>query len=128
MAESAHWGSRTAFPVVSLSLFATQAALGIAVYHENWWLAVPLVALCCHLMHGVLIGFHEASHFKLRHSRVLNEIDGHLIAIFSLMSFTLYRAAHQTHHAHLGTERDEELWPFVMTDQPRWLRVTAASF
>lgn len=124
--KSAHWIGRTAFPVVSLSMFATQAALGFAVYRQLWWLAAPLVALCCHLMHGVLIGFHEASHFKLRRSRLLNEIDGHLIAIFSLMSFTLYRAAHQTHHAHFATERDEELWPFVMTEQPRWLRVTAA--
>jgi fatty acid desaturase len=42
------------------------------------------------------------------------------------MSFTLYRAAHQTHHAHLGTERDEELWPFVHPGIPRWARVLAA--
>jgi fatty acid desaturase len=42
------------------------------------------------------------------------------------MSFSLYRAAHQTHHAYLATERDEELWPFVIPGTPRWKRVLAA--
>lgn len=121
-----HWVSRAAFPVVSLSFFATQALLGIAVSCDNYWVAVPLALLSCHLMHGILIGFHEASHGILRKSRTLNNIDGIIIGIFSLMSFTLYRAAHQTHHSHLGTERDEELWPFVVPTMPRWARVLAA--
>jgi len=42
------------------------------------------------------------------------------------MSFSLYRAAHQSHHAHLATERDEELWPFVVPSMPRWRRILAA--
>ena len=50
------------------------------------------------------------------------------------MSFSLYRATHQTHHAHLTTERDEEFWPFVKPHSPRWsgsrgvLELTAVSF
>ncbi len=78
-------------------------------------------------MHGQLIGFHEASHGLLRKSRRLNDIDGFLIGTFSFMSFTLYRAAHQTHHMHLASERDEELWPFVDPQTPRWARVLAAA-
>ena len=35
------------------------------------------------------------------------------MAAFGGMSFSLYRVVHQSHHAHLATERDEELWPFV---------------
>ena len=62
----------------------------------------------------------------LRKNRRLNEIDGVIIGIFSLMSFSLYRAAHQLHHAYLATERDEELWPFVLPGMPRWARVLAA--
>jgi fatty acid desaturase len=42
------------------------------------------------------------------------------------MGFSLYRAAHHSHHSYLGTERDEELWPFVKTDKPRWFRRLAA--
>ena len=77
-------------------------------------------------MHGMLIGFHEASHGLLRKTRRLNEIDGIIIGIFSLMSFSLYRAAHQLHHAYLATERDVELWPFVIPGTPRWARVLSA--
>jgi fatty acid desaturase len=77
-------------------------------------------------MHGMLIGFHEASHGLLRKNRRLNEIDGIIIGVFSLMSFSLYRAAHQLHHAYLATERDIELWPFVIPGMPRWVRVLAA--
>lgn len=125
---SVHWVSRAAFPMVLTAFYLCQVALGIAVYHNWYWLAVPLVLVCCHLMHGNLIAFHEASHGILRKNRTLNTIDGTVIGIFSLMSFTLYRAAHQTHHSHLGTERDEELWPFVVTTTPRWARILAAFF
>jgi fatty acid desaturase len=121
-----HWISRAAFPVLVAIFFATQAAMFFSVHHDNYWFAVPLVLVSSHLMHGMLIGFHEASHGLLRKSRVLNEIDGIIIGILSLMSFSLYRAAHQSHHAYLATERDEELWPFVVTGMPRWTRVLAA--
>ena len=123
-----HWISRAAFPVITGALFLAQASLGLAIYCHSVWLAVPLVFVVSHLMHGQLIGFHEASHGLLRKNRSLNEIDGFLIGTFSLMSFTLYRAAHQTHHMHLGTQRDEELWPFVYPEAPRWARVLAAFF
>lgn len=121
-----HWVSQAAFPLVSgITLFG-EMVLAFAVYRDCYWLAVPLVLVISHFMHGQLIGFHEASHGLLRRSRKLNEIDGVLIGTFSFLSFSLYRAAHQTHHAHLGTERDEEFWPFVNPDVPRWARIAAA--
>jgi fatty acid desaturase len=42
------------------------------------------------------------------------------------MSFSLYRVIHQSHHAHLATERDEELWPFVHPGVSRPVRILAA--
>ena len=42
------------------------------------------------------------------------------------LPFNLYRVVHQMHHMHLATERDTELWPFVLTKAPRWLRRLAA--
>ena len=77
-------------------------------------------------MHGLLIGFHEAAHGLLRRNRRWTEVDGVILGVLSFMSFSLYRAAHQSHHAHLATERDEELWPFVLTKTPRWHRLIAA--
>jgi fatty acid desaturase len=121
-----HWVSRAAFPVLTIVLYVTQAVLGFVVYHGIYWLAVPLVLVSSHLMHGMLIGLHEASHGLLRKSRRLNEFDGTVIAAFGFMSFSLYRAVHQSHHAHLATERDEELWPFVRPTLPRWARILAA--
>lgn len=121
-----HWVSKMAFPVLTAIFFATQAALGFAVYHGIYWLAVPLVLVSSHLMHGMLIGLHEASHGLLRKSRLLNEIDGILIGAFGFMSFSLYRAVHQSHHAHLATARDEELWPFVQPTFSRPARILAA--
>ena len=121
-----HWVSRAAFQVVVLVFFLNQALLGAALYRDWFWLAVLLVLSVSHLMHGLIVGLHEASHGLLRKNRRLNEIDGVILGAMSFMSFSLYRAAHQSHHAHLATERDEELWPFVITRMPRWRRIIAA--
>jgi fatty acid desaturase len=120
--SQSHWVSRAAFPLVNAALIVTQIVLGFAYHHGLIWLCVPLVLLVSHFMHGVLVGFHEASHGHLRKSRFLNEADGLIIGVLSFMSFTLYRAAHQKHHSHLATERDVELWPFVTVGTPRWAR------
>lgn len=121
-----HWISRAAFQVLVILFVLNQAALGAAVYLGSIWLAVPLMLITSHLMHGFLIGLHEASHGLLRKNRRWNEVDGTIIAAMSFMSFSLFRAAHQSHHAHLATERDVELWPFVIPGTPRWARVLAA--
>jgi len=124
--EEPHWICRGAFQVLVVIFFFTQAALGFAVHFGVFWLAVPLAVAASHLMHGLLIGFHEASHGLLRKNRRLNEADGMIIGVMSFMSFSLYRAAHQLHHAYLATERDVELWPFVIPGIPRWSRILAA--
>lgn len=121
-----HWVTKAAFPVVMTIFYLTQIALGFAVYQSLYWLAVPLMLVSSHLMHGILIALHEASHGLLRKNRTLNEIDGILIAAFGGMSFSLYRVTHQSHHAHLATERDEELWPFVHPGVSRPARILAA--
>lgn len=121
-----HWASRAAFPLIGAALFSSQVALGYAVYFDQIWVAIPLMLMVSHFMHGALIGFHEASHRLLRKSRFLNDLDGMLAGVLSFMSFTLYRVAHQTHHMYLATERDEELWPFVNVEAPRWARRLAA--
>jgi len=121
-----HWVSRAAFPLVVAGLVLSQVSLGFSYHHRVWWLTVPFILLTSHFMHGALIGFHEASHGLLRKSKFLNDLDGVLAGVLSFMSFTLYRAAHQTHHMHLATEKDEELWPFTHVQSPRWGRRLAA--
>ena len=124
-----HWVSRSAFQIVILLFLCTEIALAMVLQSgASLWFAVPLVLLASHLMHGGAVGFHEATHGLLRQNRRLNEFDGVLLGTVSFMSFSLYRAAHQLHHMHLATERDEELWPFVHPESPRWARRLAAFF
>lgn len=122
-----HEISSVAFESLVISLALSEIALWAAVWNKWIWLAVPLVLVTAHLMHGLLIGLHEASHGLLRKSRRLNEFDGTVIGVFSLLPFTLYRVVHQLHHMHLATKRDAELWPFVLPNAPRWARCLAAS-
>ena len=117
-----HAISSVAFEGLVISLLLAEIALAAAVFYKWIWLAVPLVLITAHIMHGLLIGLHEAVHGLLRKSRRLNEFDGLLIGIFSWLPLTLYRVVHQSHHVHLATERDAELWPFVLPTAPRWAR------
>src|SRR5438046_6857308 len=121
-----HWVLRGAFQLLVFGLAFAEVMLAVTVHRGLIWLAVPLVLVASHLMHGLLIGLHEASHGLLRKSRSLNEFDGVIIGLFSLVPFSLYRVVHQSHHAHLATERDAELWPFVLPNTPRWTRRLAA--
>src|SRR4051812_24646988 len=116
------------FQTLVFLLAFSEIALWATVWAGWWWLTLPLVLVAAHLMHGLLIGFHEASHGLLRKSRRLNEFDGVLIGIFSFLPFNLYRVVHQRHHMFLATEKDTELWPFVLTKAPRWARCLAAFF
>jgi fatty acid desaturase len=124
--EQPPWVSRAAFPLLVAIYFVTEAALLASVFLGAIWISVPLMLFASHLMHGMLIAFHEATHGLLRKNRRLNEIDGTIIGAMSFMSFNLYRAAHQLHHAHLATPKDEELWPFDIPGTPRGLRVVCA--
>jgi fatty acid desaturase len=85
-----------------------------------------LVLVLSHLMHAHLIAFHEAAHGSLCPVRWLNDFFGLHVSPFNFLSLSLYRAAHRSHHAYLATERDEELWPFVVPGTRRWARLVAA--
>jgi fatty acid desaturase len=124
--DDEHSVSSVTFQTLVLLLAFTEVAIGLTVWAGWIWLTIPLALVAAHLMHGLLIGFHEASHGLLRKSRRLNEFDGVLIGIFSFLPFSLYRVVHQMHHMHLATEKDTELWPFVLTRAPRWARRLAA--
>src|SRR3954465_10439486 len=123
-----HEVSCVAFQSLVFLLGLTELAIWMTVWRGWLWLTVPLVFVAAHFMHGLLIGYHEASHGLLRKSRRLNEFDGVLSGMFSLLPFRLYRVVHQMHHMHLATEKDTELWPFVLTKAPRWARRLAAFF
>jgi fatty acid desaturase len=97
-----------------------------AVNNAAWLLIVPAWLALAYIMHAHLLALHECSHAGLLPFRTLNYLTGVLVGWGALMSFTLYRSTHYTHHGWLSQERDEELWPFVIRDIPRWKRRLAA--
>src|SRR4051812_15640890 len=121
-----HWVLRGAFQLLVFGLVFAEAGLALAVSRGWMWLTVPLVLVVSHVMHGLLIGLHEASHGLLRKNRRFNEFDGVVIGTLSLMSFSLYRVVHQSHHAYLATDRDHEFWPLSNPAVSRWRRCLAA--
>ena len=125
-AHEPHWVLKNAFQLLVFGLVFTEVALALAVRQGLIWIAVLLVIVAAHVMHGVLIGLHEAAHGLLRANRRFNEFDGIVIGTLSLMSFSLYRVVHQTHHAYLTTTRDYEFWPLSNPAVPRWKRCLAA--
>ena len=125
-AHEPHWVLKSAFQFLVLGLVCTEAVIALAVQHGYIWIVVLGVIVPAHLMHSTLIGLHEAAHGLLRKNRRFNEFDGTVIGTLSLMSFSLYRVVHQTHHAYLATERDYEFWPLSKPEVPRWQRCAAA--
>src|SRR5260370_2932914 len=91
------------------------------------WLVVPLVLVLAHLYPFHLLAFHEAAHGSLCPDPRWNDRLGVFIGMFGFMVFSLFRVVHHSHHAYLTTERDEEMWPFVLPGIPRWLRIMTAA-
>src|SRR6476646_6341893 len=106
-----HDVSCVAFQTLVFSLAFTEVALWGMVWSGWLWLALPLVLVAAHLMHGLLIGFHAASHGLMRKSRGLSEFDGVILGVFSFRPFSRYRVVHHMHNMPPATERDTELWP-----------------
>jgi hypothetical protein len=70
------WAHHAAFPLVAGSFYLTTGVMALCLYQGWIWPLIPLVLLSSHLMHAMLIAFHEAAHGNLRKSKLLYEIDG----------------------------------------------------
>jgi fatty acid desaturase len=121
------WSSVGIWFLFAAAFFLLQGVLFWAILGGYWWLVAGLILVLAHLMHGHLIAFHEAAHGGLCPNPRLNDALGIFIGMMSFMGFSLYRAVHHSHHSYLATERDEELWPFVKPNMPRWVRCLAAA-
>jgi fatty acid desaturase len=107
--------------------FSCQGLLAWIVIQGYWWAAIPLVLFLAHLMHSHLLALHDAAHGTMCPNYLINEGVGIFIGTFGLIEFSLFRVVHHTHHAYLGTPRDEEMWPFVNTEVSRGKRRLAAA-
>src|SRR5437660_1058518 len=76
-------------------LMICQAATVWSVMRGAWWLAVPLIVLLGHLMHGQLMALHETAHGTLAPISWFNDVVGIFLGTFGLMGLTAYRALHR---------------------------------
>jgi fatty acid desaturase len=125
-AHKARWQTFIIWIILFGALVLAEGLLAWSVMAGHVLLTVAAMALVAHILHGHLMAFHEAAHGVLCPNRVVNESVGCFIGILHFNSLSLFRSAHHSHHAHLGTERDDELWPFVDPRVPRWLRCLTA--
>jgi fatty acid desaturase len=127
-AHEPHWPTVWVWAGFLILFFSLLGVMAFVLEHGPAWTIVPLMLIAAHLMHAHSLAFHEAGHGTLCPSRPWNEAIGLLIGTLSFQSLTAFRAVHQTHHSYLGTERDEELWPFVLPTVPRWVRRIVAVY
>src|SRR5262245_60332877 len=127
-AHEPHWPSVWIWLGFLVVFVVAELALGWSLWQGHVWLACALVLLIAHIMHAHILAFHEAAHGTLCPSRFWNEAIGMLIGSLSFQGLTIFRVVHQSHHAYLGTERDEELWPFVVPGTARWVRCLIAIY
>ena len=122
-----HWKSLWIWISFAVAFFALEGVLLWVLLYGSIWTAVPLILVIAHLMHCHLLGLHEAAHGTLCPARWLNDGIGIFVGALGYMSMSLFRCVHHSHHSYITTERDEELWPFVIPAVPRWLRLVAAA-
>lgn len=127
-AHERRWVSAWVWLTYAAVYFLVQGLLAWTIASEGpWWAAAGMIGLLVHVMHVHTLALHEASHETLCPSRWWNDAMGLFIGGHAFLPLALYRAAHYFHHAYLATERDDELWPFVIPGTPRWARRLAAA-
>jgi fatty acid desaturase len=89
------------------------AAWAITIWGPLWLLWLPFL-IHAGATQGMLLWVHEASHFTLFAERRRNDIWCDIFFAGPIgMSVAAYRAKHMTHHAHLGTDKDEDRHPYA---------------
>jgi fatty acid desaturase len=97
----------TAAVVHDLAVLA--AAIGIALYFwPNPLVLVPAVLVIGTRQHALFVIAHDAAHYLLYESRLLNDVVGRACAMLQGLSMCTYRVIHRMHHNNLYGELDPD--------------------
>jgi fatty acid desaturase len=108
-------------------LYITLACAAVWTWSVGLWpLTIVIWLLIGNVGHSKLLAFHEASHGTLNPRYLLNEVQGISVGLIAHVPLSVYRYVHGQHHAHVCSENDLELWPFVNPEKPLWGRRLAA--
>src|SRR3954447_13119785 len=90
------------------------ASWGVAL-SAPLWLAPLCFLVNCAVIQAMLLWTHEASHVSLVNDQRLNDAWCNIFLAGPVgMSVEAYRAKHMTHHAHLGTDQDQDNYPYMI--------------
>lgn len=84
------------------------AATILVASRANFVFRMVLAVIAAALLLSIYTFMHQASHRSLSQSHWINELLGHVLALFLGTSFTAYRVCHLYHHKHLREETDPQ--------------------
>ena len=88
------------------------SAWALALLGPLWLLFIPFLVSCA-LAQAMLLWVHEASHFSLFESRRTNDIWCDVFFAGPIgITVAAYRVRHSSHHADLGTDVDQDGYPY----------------
>jgi fatty acid desaturase len=88
------------------------SAWALALLGPLWLIFIPFIASCA-LTQAMLLWVHEASHFSLFDNRRANDIWCDVLFAGPIgITVAAYRARHSSHHAELGTNMDQDGYPY----------------
>ena len=85
------------------------AAIAAALYWWQPWVVVPAVLLVATRQQALFVLAHDAAHYRMYRSRVLNDLVGRLCGTVVGISMCTYRVVHRLHHNHLYGEQDPDI-------------------
>jgi fatty acid desaturase len=84
----------------------------LALYGPLWMSAFSFIINCA-MVQAMLLWTHEASHYGLTTNRRLNDLWCDIFFAGPIgITVGDYRVRHMTHHAHLGTDLDQDGYPY----------------
>ncbi len=94
--------------VVTLSLVLA-VCFGVSLAVWSPWVVIPAVLIIASRQQACFVLAHDAAHYRLFKSRVLNDLVGCTLAAPVGISMRTYRVLHRLHHNHLYSPQDPDM-------------------
>ena len=94
--------------VVTL-LLVLAVCFGVSLAVWSPWVVIPSVLIIASRQQACFVLAHDAAHYRLFKSRVLNDLVGCALAAPVGISMRTYRVVHRLHHNHLYTPQDPDI-------------------
>lgn len=94
---------------VAQTLVLAGGAFALAWLHFDAWIVLPVLLLIGTQQHAMFVLAHDAAHYRLFESRVLNDAVGRLFGMLGAIPVGSYRVIHRLHHNNLYGDVDPDI-------------------